>query len=212
MASKGYAASTLSDIAAEADMSSSHLLYYYPGKEAIVADYFDTVCERFKREVTGLPPDPEQKLDAFADLFLGPRRSDRTERTVMLDLFGQTVQNRTMRRAKAAHDRFIRAELEKVFKQTPRTPGSSAHDAAQTAYAMLMGLRTNSFYDTSLTAVQTHRLFRQTLFQLAGIKVPKARKRRGNTEINHGRSAPRPGNRSTRGTRSAARVAGRTHA
>jgi hypothetical protein len=90
----------------------------------------------------------------------------------------------------------IRAELVKVFKRTPRTPGSSPQDAAQTAYAMLMGLRANSFYDASLTAAQTHRLFRQTLFQLAGIKVPKAKKRRGSqTEVAHGRAASRAAQR-----------------
>lgn len=195
MASKGYAASTLSDIAAEADMSSSHLLYYYPGKEAIVTDFFDTVCKRFKRELSELPAEPDRKLDAIADLFLGPRRSDKTERAVMLDLFGQTVQNRAMRKAKAAHDRFIRAELVKIFKQTPRTPGSTPQDAAQTAYAMLMGLRANSFYDASLTAAQTHRLFRQTLFRLAGIKVPRTRKRRASQpELSHGRAASRAAN------------------
>ena len=199
MANKGYAASTLSDIAAEADMSSSHLLYYYSGKEAILADLFDSVGKRLKQDLASLPPEPDARLDAIADLILGTKRADRSEQAVMLDLYGQTVQNKGMRRAKAAQDRIIRSELVKIFKQTPRTPGNSPEDAAHATYAMLMGLRTNAFYDTSLTTAQTHRLFRQALSRLVGVKPRKTRtKPRTAPRNTNGRSSSRSSNRAAR--------------
>jgi AcrR family transcriptional regulator len=49
MAKKGYAATTLCDIAEEASMTSSHLLYYYPGKEAILEEFFKSVTKRIEK-------------------------------------------------------------------------------------------------------------------------------------------------------------------
>ena len=41
---KGYSKTTLADIAKSADMSPSHLLYYFDGKDAILEDYFQKVA------------------------------------------------------------------------------------------------------------------------------------------------------------------------
>ena len=54
MAKKGYAATTLCDIAEEAGMTSSHLLYYYPGKEAILEAFFRAVTKRIEKEIAEL--------------------------------------------------------------------------------------------------------------------------------------------------------------
>ena len=50
---QGYVKTTLADIAKRADMSASHLLYYFKGKEDILEQYFQTVAERFTEKLDG---------------------------------------------------------------------------------------------------------------------------------------------------------------
>ena len=40
---KGYARTTLRDVSRKADISASHLLYYFSGKDAILEQYFENV-------------------------------------------------------------------------------------------------------------------------------------------------------------------------
>src|SRR5262249_58245837 len=73
MAKKGYAATTLCDIADEAGMTWSHLLYYFPGKEAIVEDFFKTFTKRIEKQMQDLADRPPvERIEAIADLFLSP--------------------------------------------------------------------------------------------------------------------------------------------
>jgi len=178
MSKRGYAASTLSDIAAEADMSSSHLLYYFPGKDAILVEFFKRVCSDVADEVAALPDDPTARLDAIAHIFVGERRGGKRRRAVMLDLYGQTVQNRELRRMNVAHDKVVIKTLVDVFMRTPLSSDTTAEDAAQSAHAMLIGLRAKSAFDPACDTAQAHRLFRLTLFRLAGLSLPRQKRRR----------------------------------
>lgn len=179
MAKKGYAATTLCDIAEEAEMSSSHLLYYFSGKEAILEAFFKAVTNRIDRQVAELEGrEPTEKIEAIADLFLSGRGLRKVDQGVMLDLYGQAVQNRTMRRVKVAHDKRIKEMFVELFENTPLAADTTAEEAAQSAYAMLLGLRANSFYDSQLTPADANRLFRNTLFRLAGLPPSRARRKK----------------------------------
>ena len=172
MAKKGYAATTLCDIAEEAGMSSSHLLYYYPGKEAILEAFFRAVTSRIEHDINGLQDrDPAQQIEAIADLFLSPKGLRKADQGVMLDLYGQAVQNRAMRRIKVAHDRRVKDVFVRLFSELAGASAASAEDAAETAYATLVGLRANSFYDAQLTAAAANRLFKEALLRLAGLQT-----------------------------------------
>ena len=92
----------------------------------------------------------------------------------MLDLYAQAVQNKAMRRVKVAHDRRIKDMFVELFSQLTPNSETSPEDAAQMAYAMLLGLRANSFYEPQLGTTQANRLFKQALLRLAGLK-PRAR-------------------------------------
>jgi AcrR family transcriptional regulator len=177
MVKKGYAATTLCDIAEEAGMTSSHLLYYYPGKEAILEAFFKAVTKGIEREIAQLEDsDPAEKLEAIADLFLSPHGLRKSDQGVMLDLYAQAVQNKAMRRVKVAHDRRVKDMFVKLFSQLHSSPETVPEDAAQMAYAMLLGLRANSFYDPQLSTAQANRLFKQALLRIAGLKAePRAR-------------------------------------
>ena len=169
MADKGFTAATLSDIAEAAGMSSSHLLYYFSGKDAILEELFAEECAREREELAALPSDPSAAFNAIADLFLAPKKASKNDRVVMLDLAGQTIQNRALRKAQAAQEKAIKQALTALFKKTPRS-GLNPVDAAHAAYAMLSGLRTSAFFDSNLNAAQAHKLFRAVLGQLGGLK------------------------------------------
>lgn len=175
MAKKGYAATTLSDIAEEAGMSSSHLLYYYPGKEAILEAFFKAVTRGIEAELAKLSDrDPAARIEAIADLFLSPTKLRKNDQGVMLDLYGQAVQNKAMRKIKISHDRRIKDMFVELFRSVPGFGESEAEDAGQLAYAQLLGLRANSFYDSQLSTTQANRLFKQALLRLAGLPSAKA--------------------------------------
>jgi AcrR family transcriptional regulator len=170
MTKKGYAATTLCDIAEEAGMSSSHLLYYYPGKEAILEAFFKAVTKRIENDMSALQDRaPAEQIEAIADLFLSPKGLRKADQGVMLDLYGQAVQNRAMRRIKVAHDRRVKDVFVRLFAQLAGFNAASSEDAAQIAYATLVGLRANSFYDAQLSATHANRLFKEALLRLAGM-------------------------------------------
>jgi AcrR family transcriptional regulator len=188
MAKKGYAATTLCDIAEEAGMTSSHLLYYYPGKEAILEAFFKAVTKRIEKEIATFKDcEPAEQIEAIADLFLSAHGMRKVDQGVMLDLYAQAVQNKAMRRVKVAHDRRIKDMFVDLFAQLARSGGAPAlrggamlettpEDAALMANAVLFGLRANSFYDPQLSPSQANRLFKQALLQIAGLKPqPRAR-------------------------------------
>jgi len=175
MSKKGYAATTLSDIADEAGMSSSHLLYYYPGKEAILEAFFKAVTRGIEGEIAKLDDqDPAARIEAIADLFLSPTKLRKVDQGVMLDLYGQAVQNKAMRKIKITHDRRIKDMFVALFLAVPGCSESDADDAGQLAYAQLLGLRATSFYDAQLSTTQANRLFKQALLRLAGLPTPVA--------------------------------------
>lgn len=173
MSKKGYASTTLCDIADEAGMTSSHLLYYYPGKEAILEAFFKTVTKRVEMQMAELKGRaPAERIEAIAELFLSPKGMRKVDQGVILDLYGQAVQNKAMRRLKVAHDRRVKDLFVDLFSELPRASETSPEDCAQIAYAVLFGLRGSSFYDSQVSAAQANRLFRQTLLRLAGLKEP----------------------------------------
>jgi AcrR family transcriptional regulator len=177
MAKKGYAATTLCDIAEEAGMTSSHLLYYYPGKEAILEAFFKAVTKRIEKEIAELKDcEPADQIEAIADLFLSAHGMRKVDQGVMLDLYAQAVQNKAMRRVKVAHDRRIKDMFVDLFAQLAPSLETTPEDAAQMAYAVLFGLRANSFYDPQLSPSQANRLFKQALLRIAGLTPqPRAR-------------------------------------
>jgi AcrR family transcriptional regulator len=177
MAKKGYAATTLCDIAEEAGMTSSHLLYYYPGKEAILEAFFKAVTKRIEKAIVELKDcEPAEQIEAIADLFLRAHGMRKVDQGVMLDLYAQAVQNKAMRRVKVAHDRRIKDMFVDLFAQLTPSLETTPEDAAQMAYATLFGLRANSFYDPQLSPAQANRLFKQALLRIAGL-TPQPRVR-----------------------------------
>jgi AcrR family transcriptional regulator len=164
---KGYSKTTLRDIAHKAGMTASHLLYYFPGKDAILEHYFEVVSDRIKERINGFRRAGQaQQVSHLADLFFAGKGITNSETGFMLECFGVAVHDRQLHSQKAALDRFCKEYLEELFLNASYGP-KSARDQAEIVYAMLIGLRTAAYFDDRLDLSQARRLFHSGVLKLA---------------------------------------------
>ena len=169
---KGYPKITLRDIAATAGMSASHLLYYFSGKDAILETYFGNVAQRIVERLESFRGDsPERQIEQLSDLFFAGKGVTKSEIGFMLECFGVAVHDTKLHGQKRKWDRFCKSYLQEMFAASP-CGADAARDTAEVAYAMLIGLRTATYFDERLGPRQALRLFRTEMFSLAKIKKP----------------------------------------
>jgi len=170
--SQGYAKTTLRDIAQAAGMSASHLLYYFPGKDAILLQYFKNVSRLLLNRLQGFASEPPAKqVDLLSDLFFAGKGITRSEIGFMLECFGVAVHHETLSEEKASLDRHCKAYLTDLFDSLADKKPSDAEDRAEIAYAVLIGLRTAAYFETELTLPKARRLFRDSIIRLS--RLPK---------------------------------------
>ena len=164
---QGYAKTTLADIARAAGMSPSHLLYYFPGRDAILEQYFADVSQRIIERMRGFQAEPpERQIFLLAELFFGGKKVTRSDIGFMLELFGAAVHDRRLNREKAQLDRFCKTHIQQMFERLP-CGTARAKASAEVAYSLLVGLRTASFFDERLSSQQARRLFYAEVMNLA---------------------------------------------
>lgn len=164
---KGYSKTTLADIARTAEMTPSHLLYYFSGKDAILEDYFENIARRIVERMEGFRTETaERRIDLLADLFFAGKGITMSEIGFMLECFGVAVHDKQLHSEKAALDRFCKTYLEELFVESP-CGASMARDSAEIAYAMLIGLRTAVYFDDRVDLPRARRLFRDSIQSLA---------------------------------------------
>lgn len=165
--SQGYVNTTLADVARAAGMSPSHLLYYFPGKGSILQQYFADVSRRIVARIQGFRHEsPERQFGLLAELFFGGRNVTKSEIGFMLECFGAAVHDTNLNREKTELDSYCKSYLQELFAQMPCGP-ARARDAAEVAYAMLVGLRTASYFDDRLSPAHARQLFYAEMQNLA---------------------------------------------
>lgn len=164
---QGYSKTTLADVARVAGMSPSHLLYYFPGLDAILQNYFSYVIERIIARMSGFRHESaEPKIELLAALFFGGSSEDKAEIGFMLECFGVAVHDKELQREKIAVDQFCKTYLQELFE--PTAPSKAhARNSAEVAYAMLVGLRTASYFDESLSPRRARTVFRTEMLARA---------------------------------------------
>ena len=164
---KGYAKTTLADVARTAEMTPSHLLYYFSGKDAILEDFFENVAQRIVERMEGFRTETaERRVDLLVDLFFAGKGITMSEIGFMLECFGVAVHDKQLHSEKTALDRFCKTYLEELFVESP-CGASNARDSAEVAYAMLIGLRTAVYFDRRIGLPRARRLFRASILNLA---------------------------------------------
>jgi AcrR family transcriptional regulator len=164
---KGYAKTTLADVARTAEMTPSHLLYYFSGKDAILEDFFENVAQRIIERMEGFRTEtPERRIDLLVDLFFAGKGITISEIGFMLECFGVAVHDTQLHTEKTALDRYCKSYLEELFLELSRDE-SQARDAAELAYALLIGLRTAVYFDQCIDLPRARCLFKKSILDLA---------------------------------------------
>jgi AcrR family transcriptional regulator len=177
---KGYASTSLTDVARKARISPSHLVYYFPTKEAILLELYRTLFGALLSGITthGDEPPAEQceRLASYA--FLEPAMS-LADRSIVLELIGLAVHNPRLRRSTFDYSQKMIAYLRALFAKTPRAFDLSAEDAALLAASTWSGLLTNSYYYKGFDPPRARELFRRTLLILAGLSDHRSKSTNG---------------------------------
>jgi AcrR family transcriptional regulator len=166
---KGYAKTTLRDVAKSAGMTASHLLYYFPGKEAVLQHYFENVSQMIVEKLEVFAPEStEGQINLLAELLFAGKGITRSEIGFMLECFGVAVHDKQLHDRKKKLDRYCKSYLKDLFEQSPGGP-ETPEDAAEIGYALLIGLRTAAYFDKRLKLKTARRLFHEELKKLAGL-------------------------------------------
>jgi len=166
---KGYAKTTLRDVAKGSDMTASHLLYYFSGKDAILEQYFENVSQTIIERLESFKSEtPQRQLELLAELFFTGKGITRSEIGFMLECFGVAVHDQPLKNHKKKLDRYCKDYLRDLFRASPCGP-DGAEDSAEIGYSMLIGLRTAAYFDRRLQLSRALHLFRTELSNLAGI-------------------------------------------
>ena len=174
MLARGFAATTLADVARAAHMTPSHLLYYFKGKEEILNACFEAVTAQIMTGLAALDDTPRaERLVRVADYFFGGKLLGKNDLAITLEFFGLAVHDKTLHATKAQFDGMVKGWLAHTFAAVGAAPGLSAEDAAEAAYAMIVGLSTSAFFDERLGFPRARALLRDSLHNLAGTAVPK---------------------------------------
>lgn len=164
---KGYAKTTLADVARVAGMSSSHLLYYFRGKDAILEYYFEEMAGRLLERIDSFRAESrERQIDLLAELFFAGNAMSTSEIGFMLECFGAAVHDEKLHQEKSDLDREFKNYLGELFQQSA-TGAAAARNTAEIAYSMLIGLLTVAFFDERLNLSDARRLFRAEMLRLA---------------------------------------------
>ena len=174
MLARGFAATTLADVARAAHMSPSHLLYYFKCKEDVLNACFEGVTAQIMTGLAALDREPvPARLDRVAEYFFGGKLLDKNDLAITLEFFGLAVHDKVLHQTKAHFDRMVKSWLAHTFADCARAPGLSAADASEAAYAMVVGLSTSAFFDERLGFPRARALLRDSLHNLAGTRIPK---------------------------------------
>ena len=173
MLARGFAATTLADVARAAHMTPSHLLYYFKDKEAVLNACFEAVTAQIMEGLAGLERlPPRERLDGVAEYFFGGKLLNKNDMGITLEFFGLAVHNKDLHETKAQFDRIVKGWLAHMFAASGCRADLTPEDAAESAYAMIVGLSTSSFFDERLPLARARALLRDSLYALAGRAVP----------------------------------------
>jgi len=167
---QGYVKTTLVDIAKGADMSASHLLYYFKGKEAILEQYFESVSISFLGKIDKFSSQPPRdQIQSLTDFWFKGEAGTIKEIGFMLECFGAAVNDDVLRVTKAEFDARCKTYLAGIFEASPAVFMNDCKDAAEISYGLMIGLRSAVYFDEDVGLPDAHRLFMGSMLTMTGL-------------------------------------------
>ena len=194
---KGASSTSLSDIAREAGMTVSHLLYYFPSKDALLDEVYSSFSASLKSRITSpsnAKLSPEERCKLLADNLLVLELSG-LDREIIFEMIAYAVHSPRFRRTQQRHTEKFFYYLKDLFEQTRGTGGFSAEETAAIIGSLWVGTLIFSYFCKPLTEQRAKKLFRRALHHFAGLenqdrqaKVPTRKSR--HVKQGQGRSSP----------------------
>ena len=168
---QGYIKTTLADIAKGADMTPSHLLYYFKGKEAILEQYFENVSVSLLEKIEGFSSqEPREQIQSLTDLWFKGEASTVKEIGFMLECFGAAVNDQVLKITKRDFDERCKSHLADILSACPSVFINNSKDDAEVAYSLMIGLRSAVYFDSDINQDDAHRLFLNSILTMSGLK------------------------------------------
>ncbi len=169
IARQGYANVKFNDVAAVANMSPSHLGYYFQNKAAVLEYYVSRIC---RKNLDELPPlteaDMAKQIELLVNFCFGSSMMNENLMGVMKELNGLAVHDPALNKIKTNHTAEWKAYLGQFFENA-RVVNSG--EAATKAHAMLTGLNTDVLFDEALSVEEAGAIFGNYLFELCGLSA-----------------------------------------
>ena len=141
---KGYAQTSLKDIADEAGMSKGAIHYHFPTKEALVAKVLeaatDAVAERTREAWSAGGDDPFEALRSAVRELWAVRQSGSDEVRVVSNLLAQSLHDEALRPQLAAYYRFASAQTAEHLTTVLASYGLRPKVAPELVPRLLLGL------------------------------------------------------------------------
>jgi len=195
--SKGYADTSLSDLARNSGLTVSHLLYYFPSKQAVLEklcrEFLGRISAEFKRHRA---KPPEEQIRILVDQIFAGKPPAESDLKIGLEFVALSMHQPVIRKIMRDHNASMMEYLTELFSKVPQRAGISAGEAARIAAGLRFGLFANSMYDEVLNSEYIREIFRQLFLAWAempdpyGDKPPKGTSRSG---VNGAAAARKPG-------------------
>jgi len=177
---KGYAATSLTDIAIKAHMSPSHIRYYFETREEILEFYLGAICDQIIVDIEAIPrKTPAQWMKDFIRYFINNPDMNRTTVMLLVEIFAVSAHNAKLMKIKVKYDNFVRKTFVDFFKWAGTAPGVDPDDAAYHLWALEGGMKFNSMFQTDFSKEKAGQLFESEIKRLAGLATKRSRAARG---------------------------------
>jgi AcrR family transcriptional regulator len=177
---KGYAATTLTDIAIRARMSPSHIRYYFESREEILEFYLAAICDQLVRDIEAIPrKTPVRWVKDFTAYFIANPELSRPTVMLMVEIFAVSAHNPKLMKIKTKYDAFIRKTFADFFEWAGTAPGVTPDDAAYRLWVLEGGMKFNSMFQTDFSKEKAGQIFEDEVNRLAGLgtkRTPKPAK------------------------------------
>lgn len=146
----GYANTTMSCVAKEADIGRSHLFYYFASTEEILLEVFKDQCDAIGSGMEAMPQKTfEEKVVYVADFFFTENSSVNHMTTgVMYQAIGASVHTPALAAEKQALDQHCIRLLSAIFANCDITHEERT-ERAEILYALIAGSKLNSFFSSN---------------------------------------------------------------
>ncbi len=174
----GYSDTSLSDIAAQAGMSPSHIFYYFKGKREIINQCFHIVSEQRLRAMrASLLEAPNKQLAQFSAVILADDEVGRRESAFMVECDGLAAHNAALRVRKTAYDQQVKSILEQILRSSfgdkKVRAGPEEKNLLAVCYALLVGLCVSTHFSDAQDHAGARAKFSAAVCTLSGTLVER---------------------------------------